>query len=160
MNTKSVELTTGKGNLPLLKISTPQSAAEIYLHGAHLTHFQKNGEPPLLFLSRKSWFEADKPIRGGVPICFPWFGAREGEPSHGLARILPWELSETVNGPDGSVRARLLLPQKLLKPQWAALRTEFIVTVAGMLTMELVTKNESPDKTLEIENCLHTYFNI
>jgi glucose-6-phosphate 1-epimerase len=160
MNNKSVEQTTGKGNLPLLKISTPRSTAEIYLHGAHLTHFQKSGEPPLLFMSPQSWFAANKPIRGGVPICFPWFGSREGGPSHGLARILAWELAETSTGPDGSVRVRLQLPQKSLGPEWSALKTEFIVTVADTLTMELITTNTSADKTLEIEDCLHAYFHV
>jgi D-hexose-6-phosphate mutarotase len=160
MNSKAAELTTGKGNLPMLKIHAPRSEAEIYLHGAHLTHFKKTGEPPLLFVSRKSWFEADQPIRGGIPICFPWFGAREGGPSHGLARILTWELLGTSVEDNGSVKAHLLLPQKLLKPEWSVLRTEFIVTAGETLTMELITKNESPDQTLEIENCLHTYFHI
>jgi len=160
MNIKPVELTTGKGNLPMLKVQTPWSAAEIYLHGAHLTHFQKNGEEPLLFMSAKSGFAADTAIRGGVPICFPWFGSREGEPAHGLARILSWELAETVVAPDGKVRVTLRLPQKLLKPEWEVLRTEFVVTFADTLTMELTTKNESKDKTLEIEDCLHTYLHV
>jgi D-hexose-6-phosphate mutarotase len=160
MSTKSIEQTTGKGNLPLLKIATPRSTAEIYLHGAHITHFQKNGEPPLLFMSPESWFAADKPIRGGIPICFPWFGNREGGPSHGLARILTWEIFESSTGPDGSVRVRLQLPQKSLGPEWSALQTEFIVTVADTLTMELTTTNTSADKTLEIEDCLHTYFHV
>jgi D-hexose-6-phosphate mutarotase len=160
MSTKPVERTTGKGNLPLLTISTPRSAAEIYLHGAHITHFQKNGEPPLLFMSRQSWFAADKPIRGGVPIILPWFGNREGEPAHGLARILAWELVETSTEPNGGVRVRLRLPQKSLKPEWSVLKAEFIVTVADSLTMELITTNTSADKTLEIEDCLHTYFHV
>ncbi len=160
MNSKSIEQTTGKGNLPLLKISTPRSTAEIYLHGAHITHFQKNGEPPLLFMSPQSWFEADKPIRGGIPICFPWFGNREGGPSHGLARILAWELIETMAGPDGSLKVHLRLPQKSLGPEWSALKTEFIVTVSDTLTMELVTTNTSADKALEVEDCLHTYFHV
>src|SRR5580692_11719261 len=149
MSTKPVEQTTGKGNLPMLKISTAKSTAEIYLHGAHITHFQKSGEPPLLFLSPQSWFAADKPIRGGIPICFPWFGNREGEPSHGLARILTWELAETSTAPDGSVTVRLQLPQKSLKPEWSALQTEFVVIVGDTLRMELIAKNTSPDKALE-----------
>jgi D-hexose-6-phosphate mutarotase len=160
MSAKQIEQTTGKGNLPLLTISTPRSAAEIYLHGAHITHFQKNGEPPLLFMSRQSWFAADKPIRGGVPIILPWFGNREGQPSHGLARTLAWELAETSTATDGSVKVRLSLPQKSLKPEWSALKAEFIVTVADSLTMELITANTSADKTLEIEDCLHTYFHV
>jgi glucose-6-phosphate 1-epimerase len=160
MNNKSFEQATGKGNLPLLKIATPRSAAEIYLHGAHITHFQKNGEPPLLFLSPQSWFKPGEAIRGGIPICFPWFGSREGSPAHGLARILDWELAEAVVGPDGNVRVSLRLPQKSLGPEWSALKTEFIVTVADALTLELVTTNTSEDKTLEIEECLHAYFQV
>ncbi|HTR41460.1 MAG TPA: D-hexose-6-phosphate mutarotase [Pseudomonadales bacterium] len=161
MSTKPIEQTTGKGNLPMLKVSTPRSTAEIYLHGAHITHFQKNGEPPLLFMSPQSWFEKDKPIRGGIPICFPWFGSREGGgPSHGLARILPWEIFETSTGPDGSIKVHLQLPQKSLGPEWSALKTEFIVTIADTLTMELSTTNTSTDQTLEIEDCLHTYFHV
>ena len=160
MNNKSFEQATGKGNLPLLKIATPRSAAEIYLHGAHVTHFQKNGEPPLLFLSPQSWFKAGEAIRGGIPICFPWFGSRAGGPSHGLARILDWELAEAAVSPDGNVRVRLRLPQKLLGPEWSALKTEFIVTVADTLTLELVTTNTSEDKTLEIEECFHAYFQV
>jgi len=160
MSHKSIEQTTGKGDLPVLKISTPRSTAEIYLHGAHIAHFQRNGEPPLLFLSPQSRFEAGEAIRGGVPICFPWFGSREGGLSHGLARILAWELAETSVGPDGSVKVRLYLPQRSLAPEWSALKTEFIVTVADTLTMELITTNTSADKTLVIEDCLHAYFQV
>lgn len=160
MSTKPVEQITGKGNLPLLKISAPKSTTEIYLHGAHITHFQKNGEPPLLFLSPQSRFGEGEAIRGGVPIILPWFGSREGEPSHGLARTLAWELVETSTGSDGGVRVRLRLPQKSLKPEWSALKAEFIVTVADTLTMELGATNTSADKTLEIEDCLHTYFHV
>src|ERR1700677_2893658 len=100
MNTNQIAETTGKGNLPLLKISAPRSTAEIYLHGAHITHFQKNGEPPLLFLSPQSRFGEGEAIRGGIPIILPWFGSREGEPSHGLARTLTWEMAEFSGGPE------------------------------------------------------------
>lgn len=144
----------------MLKVHTPWSAAEIYLHGAHITGFQKNGEPPLLFMSRKSVFEAGKAIRGGVPICFPWFGSRAGEPAHGLARILNWEMAEASVAPDGSVRLSLQLPQEFLKSEWSVLKTEFTVIVADTLSMELVVKNESGDEAVEIEECLHTYFHV
>ena len=160
MDTKPVELTTGKGGLPLVKIHTPWSVAEIYLHGAHVTHFQKNGEPPLLFLSARSHFAAGQPIRGGVPICFPWFGNRVGGPSHGFARISEWQLVRTAVAPDGAVMLAFALPQIPERDAWNNLRTEFIVTVADTLTMELVATNESADKTLEIENCLHTYLHV
>ena len=71
MKKSPVEITTGNNGLPLVKVHTQWSTAEIYLHGAQVTHFQKHGEPPLIFLSRQSLFTTDKAIRGGIPICFP-----------------------------------------------------------------------------------------
>jgi D-hexose-6-phosphate mutarotase len=150
----------GEGGLPKVFVTTPWSAAEIFLHGAHVTHYQKIGEPPLLFVSRKSGFAADKPIRGGVPICFPWFGAREGGPSHGFARTTGWELVEKTIANDGRVTVRLKLPMSPPDEKWTALQTEFMVTVADTLTMELTAKNTSASQSLEIENCLHTYFRV
>ncbi len=155
-----VTLVKGSGGLPKLSIVTGQSTAEIYLHGAHVTGFQKNGEPPFLFLSRLSRFAANEAIRGGVPICFPWFGPREGGPGHGFARLQPWSLAGTSAAPDGTVVIRLRLPQASTETEWSALQTEFTLTIADRLTMELVATNASVDKTIEFENCLHTYFNV
>lgn len=160
MSTKPVELATGKGILPMAKIQTPWSTAEIYLHGAHVVHFQKNGEPPVLFMSAKSHFAAGEPIRGGVPVCFPWFGGRNGEQSHGFARITEWQLVKTAATPDGAVKLTFALPQIPGRDGWNNLRTEFAVTVADTLTMEMITSNDSCGETLEIENCLHTYFQV
>src|SRR6267154_6479958 len=91
----SVRIEVGQGGLERVVVKTPLADAEIYLHGAHVTHFQPRGQKPLLFMSGKSSFEAGKPIRGGIPICFPWFGARQDGrqgPAHGFARLLEWEL--------------------------------------------------------------------
>jgi glucose-6-phosphate 1-epimerase len=160
MNTKPVELTTGHGGLLLVKIHTPWSTAEIYLHGAHLSHFQKHGEPPLIFMSRKSYFAPDKAIRGGVPICFPWFGPRDGDFGHGFVRFTAWELVKSSVATDGAVTLHFALPEIPGRTAWKSLRTEFIVTVADTVTMELVAANDGCDETLEIENCLHTYFQV
>ena len=62
---------TGRGGLPMVQIQTPWSAAEIYLHGASVTHFQLHGESPLLFLSEQSRFEPGAPIRGGLQWRIP-----------------------------------------------------------------------------------------
>ncbi len=154
-----VKIVNGHGGLPLLKITTPVSAAEIYLHGAHIAGFQKNGEPPMIFMSAKSYFAPDKPIRGGVPICYPWFGGRDGEPSHGFARLVEWQLVKTSDD-DGTVTVTLALPPLPGRDAWKSLRTEFVVTVGETLTMELITTNDGCDETLELENCLHTYFHV
>lgn len=153
-------MTPGPGGLTQIKATSNASTAEVCLHGAHVTGFQKNGEPPLLFMSAKSKFGPGLPIRGGVPVCFPWFGNRDGEPSHGFARLTEWELVKTSVDAAGAVTLRLALPLLHGQEAWQGLRTELIVTVAETLTLELVATNDSCGKTLEVENCLHTYFNI
>jgi len=155
-----VVFASGQGGLPKINITTGRSTAEIYLHGAQVTGFQNNGEPPLLFLSRLSQFAAGRAIRGGVPICFPWFGPRTGEVDHGFARITEWELTGSAAAPADGVTVRFRLPAAAIRDDWPQFCSEFVVTVAGTLTMELITTNESPDHNFEFENCLHSYFAV
>lgn len=154
-----IAIVEGNGGLPKIVVTTKSSTAEIYLNGAHVTHFQKIGEPPLIFLSRKSWFENGKPIRGGIPICYPWFGNRDGEPSHGFARNTEWQLVKT-SADEHSVTLRFALPKISGDAVWNFVRTEFVVTVSDQLTLELISSNELCDETIEFENCLHTYFQV
>ena len=79
-----------------------------------------------------------------MPICFPWFGNRDGEPSHGFARVTEWQLVKTAAAPDGAVTLHFALPQIPGRDAWKNLRTEFVVTVADTLTMELIATNNSP----------------
>jgi glucose-6-phosphate 1-epimerase len=155
-----VQFISGNGGLTKAVVTSKFSTAEIYLHGAHITGFQKNGEPPLIFMSRKSYFAPGKAIRGGVPICFPWFGNRDGDVSHGFARTTEWKLIETSAAVDGSVTLHFRLPEIPGRAAWKNLHAEFFVTVSDKLTMELISTNESCDKTFEFENCLHTYFHV
>jgi D-hexose-6-phosphate mutarotase len=154
-----IEFAKGGGGMPLIRLRTPWSTAEVYLHGAHVTGFQKHAEPPLLYLGRKSYYAADKPIRGGVPICFPWFGPRAGDVAHGFARTADWELANAVAAPDGAVTLHFRLPPIPGRESWHSLRTTYAVTVADRLTLELTASNDSAE-TLAIENCLHTYFQV
>ncbi len=155
-----VMFAAGNGSLPKINIITGRSTAEIYLQGAHITGFQKNGEPPLLFLSRLSQFAAGQAFRGGVPICFPWFGQREGDVMPGFARITEWNLIESASTPDGGVMVRFRLPSTAANAAWPAFRTEFVVTVTDQLAMELIVTNESADRNFGFENCLHAYFAV
>src|SRR5258706_13698485 len=128
-----IRFVPGNGGLTKAVVTSKTSTAEIYLHGAHVTGFRKNGEPPLLFLSAKSYFAPGKPIRGGVPVILPWFGNRDGEPSHGFARIAEWELVKTSAAPDGAVTLRFALPQIPGREAWKNLRAEFVVTISDSL---------------------------
>jgi D-hexose-6-phosphate mutarotase len=148
---------TGRGGLPLVRIETPWSAAEVYLHGASVTHFQLHGEPPLLFLSERSRFQNDAPIRGGIPIIFPWFGKPEGRATqHGFARERPWELVEVKKRRDGSGTAHFSLPASA---ELLAIPLDYYVTVGKTLTAELAVRNFSTQE-FPFENCLHTYFTV
>ncbi len=148
-----VALAMGEGGLPKVVVETAWSFAEIYLHGAHVTRFQKKGEPPLLFISAASEFTAGKAIRCGVPVIFPWFGGREGFPAHGFARTTVWELKKTSVLPDGAVMLSFRLPGA------QDFQVEYRVTVAESLTLELaVGYTGRQDATFE--TCLHTYFQI
>lgn len=147
----------GRGGLPMVQIQTPWSTAEIYLHGASVTHFQLHGEPPLLFLSEQSRFEKDAPIRGGIPIIFPWFGKPEGRATqHGFVRIRTWELVEVSKQADGSMVVHLSLP---ISAELLAVTVNYYVTVGKTLSAELVVTNFS-DREFPCENCLHTYFTV
>lgn len=155
-----VAFANGNSGLAKINIQTGLSTAEMYLQGAHIIEFQKKGEPPLLFMSRLSQFAPAKPIRGGVPICFPWFGPRAGDVAHGFARITDWNLTKTSASADGAVALNFRLPMTPDRAGWKSLRVEFNVTVSDRLTMELIAVNDSPDVAIEIENCLHTYFAV
>jgi glucose-6-phosphate 1-epimerase len=155
-----VTIVQGSGDLPKIKVKTDRSAAEIYLLGAHVTGFQKNGEPPLLFMSQASQFVLGKAIRGGVPIIFPWFGAREGFPSHGFARVTEWEWESSSAAPDGSVTLRFRLPTAAHATHSPSENVTFAVTVSDQLSMELTVANLSRTENLSFENCLHTYFAV
>lgn len=156
----TVSFGPGQGGLQRLDIRTPWSRAEVYTHGAHVTHFQRHGEPPLLFLSEASRFVQGQPIRGGVPIVFPWFGPREGLPAHGFARLSEWVLDAVSLTREGECRLEFRLPRL---PEWNPERVhgvEYQVCIGPALRMELRVTNESPRAPIEFEACLHTYLMV
>ena len=150
----------GQGELPTVELRTPWSEAEIYLHGAHVTHFQKQAEPPLLFLSKMSRFEAGAPIRGGVPVIFPWFGPRAGQPAHGFARLQDWELKEITLAVDGTTGLRFRLPDGPKGGGYPPFTADYTVTVGEQLVLQLSISSRAPDQELTFEACLHTYFAV
>jgi D-hexose-6-phosphate mutarotase len=155
-----VSVLEGNGEMPKIEVTTDWSTAEIYLQGAHVTDFKKKGEAPLLFTSQFSRFEESQPIRGGVPIIFPWFGAREGSPAHGFARLAQWELLEATTMPEGGVSLRFSLGDNThgaTSPPFAAY---YAVTVTDKLRLELIIINTSADQVFSFENCLHTYLHV
>ncbi len=159
-----VKFTTGKNNLPCIKVTSPLASACIYLHGAHVTHFQPVGEEPVLFMNSKSWFEDGKPIRGGVPVCFPWFGPHlvdDTKPAHGFVRLSQWDVQSVTQDAAGNIVITLFTESNDdtydLWPFEFELR--HIITIGKTLTMSLQTTN-TDEKDMKITEALHTYFSV
>ncbi len=155
-----VTVLEGNGGMPSFEVQSDTARAEIYLRGAQVTGFQHRDEPSLIFLSQCSRFAPNQPIRGGVPVIFPWFGPREGEPMHGFARLADWEIHETTALPEGGVTLRFSLPEVEGRAMCPAFSANYIVTVTDRLTLELIITNCSRDQPFTFENCLHTYFTV
>ena len=155
-----VKIDEGRGGLPRVAVTSDLASAEIYFHGAHLTQFQPRGAKPVLFMSEKSHYDAAKPIRGGVPLIFPWFGPRAGSPDspmHGFARIRAWELESCMQQADGVVRVVFTLAAddatKTLWPFDFNLRMVF--SLGRALETELEVRAETTPLTFE--EAFHTY---
>ncbi len=145
-------------------VSTPAAEAELYLQGAHMTHWTPRGQRPVLFLSAKSLFVPGKAIRGGVPIIFPWFGPRgDGKPgpAHGFARTTEWSVEEARLRDDGNVQITLALaPNQTSRALgYASFRLRYRVTIGSTLEMELETSNDASEP-LTYEEALHSYFAV
>jgi D-hexose-6-phosphate mutarotase len=159
-----VRFEAGQGGLVRAVLSSAASEAHVYLHGAHVTHFGRPGQPPLLFLSNKSLFQKDKAIRGGVPICFPWFGPRAGHPDspmHGFARLSEWTV-ESVGASAGnqtSITLGLRDSEETRKVWPHAFAARYTVTAAETLGMELLVTNTGKAE-FTFEEALHTYLAV
>lgn len=153
----AVHLVKGHGGLPLVRVETATSTAEIYLQGAHVSHFQIKGQEPMLFMSGKSRFEPNIPIRGGIPLILPWFGPREGLAAHGWARNKAWDLQTITPEQDGSISVSFVLESPGISG-FGPFKSEYAVNVGTALSLELRVTNQATDQDLVFENCLHTYF--
>jgi glucose-6-phosphate 1-epimerase len=137
-------------------IKTPDMEAMVYLQGAQITHFQPADHKPLLFLSSKSNFAPGKAIRGGIPIIFPWFGAKADDPEapmHGFARTTPWKVEDT-NLYEDTVVSMVL---SLKTPDHIHLR--YTIQIASAMRAELGVHNQS-DRDFVFEEALHTYLAV
>jgi glucose-6-phosphate 1-epimerase len=152
------------GGLVRLVLTPPAASAHVFLQGGHVTHFQPAGAAPVLFLSKQSAFAPGKPIRGGVPVIFPWFGARSGHPespAHGFARTLPWELESLTASEGGGATVSLVLRANVeTRAHWPhefLLRHRIVVGTELELTLEVENPGAGP---FTFEEALHTYLAV
>jgi glucose-6-phosphate 1-epimerase len=162
-----VRVDQGRGGLERLVLEAGESETHVYTHGANVFHFQPKGGRPVLTASSRSHFEAGapgKPIRGGVPICFPWFGGKAGDttaPPHGVARLLTWGIDSVTREADGRLRAVLSLASgdytRGQFPHDFAL--SFTVSVGRSLEMALAVRNTG-GAPFTFEEALHSYLAV
>lgn len=154
----------GPGGLTIAEISNEAATASIALQGAHVLSFQPHGQQPVLWVSSDSYFAAGKPIRGGIPVCWPWFANHPtdpGKPAHGFARISQWNIlgSEVISA--GVTRLRLgLTDTAATLALWPhPFQLELTVTVGSALQVELLIRNPG-ETAFTCTDALHSYFSI
>ena len=163
----SLRFKIGKGDIPIVEIQNEQASATISLQGAHVLSWKPANEVEVIWLSSDATFALGKSVRGGLPICWPWFGAHESNtsfPAHGFARTVLWQVIDTKVLPAGETQITFKLDttqlDENLRQMWPQATTaKYRLTIAKTLTMELTTYNNS-DEAIVIGQALHTYFNI
>lgn len=160
----AVRFEDGPGGLMRAVVASDAAAAEIYLQGAHVTAWQpRRAEHPVLFLSPKSQFAPGKPIRGGVPLVFPWFAERKGGlpgGMHGFARTLPWEVVAAEERPEGIALSFKLLPNQTTRDLgFDHFVLVYEVVVGEALSLSLEVENVG-DSALTFEEALHAYYSV
>ena len=140
----------------------------IFDHGAHIWSYQPDGQAPVVWMSEKSWYSDGQPVRGGVPVCFPWFGpGRSGDlqPIHGFARLSTWHMSDikdTIER-DGRLIVEYELDEAMTCTQehnpekyTAYLRAKFTPEYLG-IELEVTNTGETD---FTFDNALHTYLAV
>jgi len=153
-----------EGGLSYLDIRTPLAEARIYRQGAQITRFCPAGEKEVLFTSARSWFQPGKAIRGGVPICFPWFGPKADDPAapiHGFVRLMDWRIENITSSPDGSIVVVMALEHN--PANWAigqqSFNLQYRIVIGRQLHLELTLRNNALTPLIT-SHALHSYFAI
>ena len=147
----------GKGGLVRAVVRTPAAHGEMFLQGAHVTTWAPVGCEAVLWMSEASHFEKGKPIRGGIPICFPWFGPNAKDPSapaHGFARLVEWQIASTHALDNGVV---VLLLRTTIESFAMTYRVEFGPELKVTLTTHLM---HSATTSVTFEDALHSYLAV
>lgn len=160
-----LEFIEGKGGLPMIQINCAKAKALISLYAGQVLSFLPADETAdLMFLSEKAYYQTGKAIKGGTPICWPWFGPDPqelGRPGHGFVRNRMWNIISTGVTTNGEVVVILGLEATAdTKRIWSS---SFIltqeITIGDALNLELITKNTGTEP-FTITQAFHTYLNI
>ena len=151
-------------DLAFVTVSNKHGDADICLYGAHVTSFRPRNSMDLLWMSPESNFEEGKAIRGGIPVCFPWFGPHKTDsekPQHGFARLMYWEVANTSTNASGESVVRLQLSSSAeTKAYWPHdFLAEMTFVVGKKLTATLKVTNTS-GAPFDYTCALHSYYSL
>lgn len=161
-------------SLLAVRVDNAAATATVFLQGAQISHYQRRNEQPVLWCSPLCDYSEHQPLRGGIPICWPWFGRFDSNPepvrqqitaatdnSHGLVAQLPWKLVD-IQVPDGE-HTELIFSLRLYngqEPAWPwATELTLTVVVGNTLSVRLGVDNQSND-SLAFTAALHSYLAI
>jgi glucose-6-phosphate 1-epimerase len=150
--------------LVFITVSNKYADADICLYGAHITSFRPHNTMDLLWMSTESSFEVGKAIRGGIPVCFPWFGPHKTDPEkpqHGFARLMYWDVASTATNAAGETVIKLELnSSEETKSYWPHdFCAEMTIVVGKKLTATLKITNTS-NAPFDYTCALHTYYSL
>ena len=153
----------GNGGLPKVRITSPMASAEIYLHGAQVTSWRPAGAEEVLFLGEHALWEDGHAIRGGIPICFPWFRAKADDPrapAHGFVRTKAWQLESIARDGDAVTVSMSTASDEGTRKWWPGeFRLVHRVTFGSELKLELTVTNTG-STSLRLEEALHAYHRV
>jgi len=155
-------ITPGAGDLPRLTLVSPDGARlEVYLHGAHVASWIPAGGQERLFLSSASQFTMDSPIRGGIPVVFPQFGAYGPLPMHGLVRVMPWEFARAELLGDRAMAKFSLGDTETSRALWPhAFQAELLVSISGRQLEVILAVTNTGIEPFAFTSSLHTYLKV
>ena len=157
------EVVAGNGGLPKVSITSSVATGEMYLHGAQVTSWRPAGAEEVLFLSSHSLWEDGRAIRGGIPICFPWFRGKSDDPSapaHGFVRTKAWQLDSIVRDADAISVSMSTESGPDTKRWWPAdFRLVHRATFGSELKLELELTNLSTT-AVRFQEALHAYHRV
>lgn len=154
----------GLGGLAIAAMQNDYGEATVALHGGHVLSFRPRGQAPVLWLSRHARFEAGRAIRGGIPVCWPWFAdhpADSTKPAHGFVRTAVWSVVSSETSTDGGTRLTLTIAEReATKELWPhRFRLTLDVTLADVLQVKLTATNTGA-QPFTCTGALHSYFSI
>ena len=160
-----VKFVEGEGGFPLIEVSNEYAQATISVYAGHILSFKPvNQQEDVIFLSSKVDYQSGKAIRGGTPICWPWFGPdpeAKGRPNHGFVRNRLWQMRDAIATQDGATKITMgLVDTPETRKIWDySFDLAIAITVGSVLTVELITRNTG-EQPFTITQALHTYFKI